>query len=222
MQRRIDMVGQRFGRLTVVRITSHIGKSTAWWCRCDCGNEKAVRTLQLTAGKTKSCGCYRVDLGKVNGAVRQLRHGEGGNGNETPEYRAWSQAKSRCHNPGHSVFASYGGRGIVMCERWRNSYEAFLEDMGRRPGPKHSLDRIDNERGYEPGNCRWSTLSEQNSNRRPKIGPVRFVQIGDENYPLGYWLQRTNTPRRTFYERLKRGMAIEEALGLHVAPTESE
>jgi hypothetical protein len=120
----------------------------------------------LRSGNTKSCGCLRRELGRAHG-IASKRHGEGASGRETPEYRAWAAMLCRCRNPRHKSYADYGGRGVTVCERWR-AYENFLADMGRRPDRFHSLDRINNAGNYEPGNCRWATWEEQNTNRRPQ------------------------------------------------------
>jgi hypothetical protein len=123
-----------------------------------------VRANNLTWGLTQSCGC----LAREQTKKRMLRHGEspaGGWNLESPEYRIWVAMRQRCRDPRHGSFKYYGGRGIAVCERWK-SYENFLADMGRKPSPAHSLDRIDNDGNYEPTNCRWATRTEQNKNKR--------------------------------------------------------
>ena len=164
--RLINITGHRYGRLTVLRMNGRKDGRPLWLCRCECGNEITVLANSLRQGNTNSCGCLqqerRSQIGKTN-----RTHGESNseNGQPSREYRAWNSLKERCHNPKNKDFAEYGGRGITVCERW-NSYENFLADMGRCP-PGKSIDRIDNSGNYEPGNCRWSTSSEQNKNRRP-------------------------------------------------------
>ena len=120
--------------------------------KCCCGNAITCRIYRANKGIVKSCGCSR------------RKHGEG-KGN-TPEYRAWQQLKQRCLNSKHADFPSYGGRGILVCARWLDSYTNFLADMGRKPSPAHSLDRIDNNGNYEPDNVRWATWTEQRLNQR--------------------------------------------------------
>jgi hypothetical protein len=156
---RIDLAGRKFGRLTVISYshTNHHRKAF-WNCVCECGVRKAIMGLRLVSGHTKSCGCQKSRKGNPI-------HGGAG----SPTYQSWDNAKQRCFNARHHTHALYGGRGITMCDRWRKSFTAFLEDMGPRPGPEYSLDRYPNPNGnYEPGNCRWATASEQARNRRPR------------------------------------------------------
>lgn len=159
-----SIVNQRFGRLVVLKQATSVKGHSAWTCLCDCGVTKVIRGELLFNGSATSCGCYRREVGKKLGRASRM-HGEGTNGKETAEYRAWTSLRNRCVNPRHKSFCYYGARGIRVCERW-DSYANFLADMGRRPSPKHSIDRINNDGDYCPANCRWATSSEQNSNLR--------------------------------------------------------
>ena len=157
-----DMTGQRFGKLIVISF-SYIRKGKAYWlCICDCKKGKVVivRGTNLRMGHPKSCGW----CGGYPGAVR---HGDCVRG-KTKEYQAWSDMLQRCYNPNCKDYKNYGGRGITVCDRWLHSYENFLKDMGRAPGKGYSIDRINNNGNYDPGNCRWATSSQQNSNKRSK------------------------------------------------------
>lgn len=161
--------GAVFGRLTVIeKLLPHVfpsgGTAPRWSCRCECGNVVVVLNVSLLSKNTASCGCFmRENNGRLM-AIRKTTHGEA---NRTPEYEAWSKSKDRCHNPKSKNWSNYGRRGIVMSERWRNSYETFLADVGRRPSSKHSFDRYpDNDGNYEPGNVRWATKQEQARNRK--------------------------------------------------------
>jgi hypothetical protein len=153
---KIDLSGRRFGRLIVIKDAGRtkIG-AVVWLCRCDCGAETNVPSWDLKSSNTASCGC---GVG--------VKHGHTSNGFRSPTYYSWLNMIQRCTNSANTYFHNYGGRGITVCERWRN-FENFLSDMGERP-PHHTIDRIDNERSYQPDNCKWSTRKEQAKNKRKR------------------------------------------------------
>lgn len=158
------LTGLRFGRLVVVSLaaSAKAGTKRTWKCRCDCGGESVVRSDALTTGNTQSCGClvqeHMSKIGKTNATHRLSR---------TPEYQSWSRMIHRCYFPQDKGFKYWGGLGVTVCERWRDSFEAFLADMGPKPSLRHSIDRYpDNCGNYEPDNCRWATPLQQRHNRR--------------------------------------------------------
>lgn len=175
----LNLAGKQFGRLFVVSPAPRIANRTAWNCVCECGSKRIVRTQSLRNGETRSCGCLSSE---IHARMCQSRLAEEnrihGESDKTPEYSCWLAIKGRCHNPRSTFYHYYGGRGIKVCERWRNSFVLFLVDMGRKPSSKHSIDRFpDNNGDYEPGNCRWATPKEQAANRRHYGSAAKPVEI---------------------------------------------
>lgn len=159
-----DLTGQRFARLVVDRRDENAASGNArWLCRCDCGESIVVAGNSLRSGNTRSCGCLRREVSAVSVmALETTTHGQ--SAPRTPTYRTWEGMVARTTNPHRPEWGYYGGRGITLCDRWR-SFENFLVDMGERPAGL-TLDRIDNNGNYEPGNCRWATWSQQQLNKR--------------------------------------------------------
>jgi hypothetical protein len=164
-----DLSGMRFGRLlATLRGKTDKGGNVFWHCLCDCGNSIEVKGARLKSEETRSCGCFQKQrVSEVNGSHRKTH---------SPEYRSWASMIARCENPKYHHFHRYGGRGIKICDNWRNSFENFLSDMGNRPSLSHTLDRINNDGNYEPANCRWATKLEQRHNQSRVIEFRRVME----------------------------------------------
>lgn len=187
--------GDRFGRLTIIKHQSTGARGRIWLCRCDCGKDKLLTSSKLP--QQNSCGCGR----DLSGPRTHMM-------SKSCEYRVWRSMKARCENQSDHGFSDYGGRGISICIRWANSFEAFYADMGPRPGKGYSIDRKDNDGNYEPGNCRWATAAEQQSNRRY----VRQIEYEGQTVPLFTLAARFNLNRVVFLNRIRRGWSLQRAL----------
>lgn len=194
-----DLTGQRFGRLTVV---GYAGKNkqrfALWLCQCDCGTKRTVRSSSLRCGFAKSCGC----LQKETAAARTTTHGL----SSRPEFRNWTSMLARCSNPSNP---DYGGRGITVCARWRESFAAFFEDMGPKPdGHRISIERLNNDGHYEPGNCVWATPKDQTRNSRRN----RLLTHDGKTMCVSEWSEETGIPSSVLFSRLYHGWSVERAL----------
>lgn len=191
-----NKVGRRFGRLVVLSFVKMRGTTSLWNCKCDCGANKIVSNACLTSGHTKSCGCLWRDVHRTHGM------------SDTKAYTLWRTMIRRCHEPQNKDYPRYGGRGITVCDKWRKDFAAFYADMGERPD-RRQLDRINNNKGYEPGNCRWATDREQQQNRRSN----HLITFNGQTKPLIEWARQYGIKKFTLGKRLnKYGWTIEEAL----------
>lgn len=190
MPSKIDLTGMRFGRLIALREAPKAARhkaGTKWHCVCDCGAELVTETGALRSGHTKSCGCYHKDrVGEIS-----TTHGR----SWTPEWRAWRAMVSRCTVTTNSSYPWYGGRGITVCQRWRQ-FENFLMDMGPRPAGT-TIDRINNDGNYEPGNCRWATREQQDSNKQATV----LVTFGGETMTYSQWARKLGTAATVIRKR---------------------
>lgn len=194
-----DLIGHKFGRWTVVGLSEKVDKYTRWNCICDCGVTKSVIYWNLKNGKSKSCGCLQIE----NLISRSSTHGM----RKTPEYAAWCSLIQRATNKKLKFAKDYSLRGITVCDRWL-SFDNFFADIGIRPSRDHSIDRINNDGNYEPGNCRWATSKEQNRNTR---GNVLITHDG-ETHCLSEWAEITGIKLERISKRLSRGWTPKRAL----------
>jgi len=195
-----DFIGQKFGHWTVIACGETIRGSRYVLCECKCGKQRSVRVNVLEQSQSQSCGCLAAELTRQ----RNFRHGQYG----TPEYRTWQRILARCGNPNYPHYEIYGGRGIKVCERWKDSFTDFVTDMGQRPDGKYSIDRIDVDGDYEPSNCRWANIEQQQNNRRNN----RSLTYNDETMTIAQWARRLNVSPERIRGRLEAGWSIENAL----------
>lgn len=200
----IDLTNQKFGRLTVIEKTDKRGSGGAvfWRCVCSCGKTTDVSSSCLRGNQTKSCGCLFLDLASQKGKNKKT-HGK----SETRIYRIWSNMKSRCYSTKNKKYSLYGGRGIIVCDRWKDSFANFYEDMGEPP-LDCSLDRIDVNGNYEKQNCRWATQKEQQNNRRNNL----ILEYDSQKYTLQQLCDHLGKNSDRVQQRLKRGDSLERAL----------
>lgn len=186
----LDLTGRVFGRLTV---EGYAGRGS-WICSCSCGGKSKILTSNLTGGNSQSCGCVRKE--------NRFKHGM----SKHPVYHAWQAMIQRCENPNDAAYRNYGGRGIVVCEEWHD-FGRFIADMGNRP-KGFQIDRIDNELGYNPENCRWVSSKTNRNNQRQN----RFVEHNGMRLTIAQWADALKINYRTLNNRINRGWPVERAL----------
>ncbi len=218
-----DMTGRQCGKLAIMSRAANSSTNRAQWlCRCECGKMLVIAGKKLRNGHTKSCGCLRKEIGARNGLSRR-KHGA----SHSREYETWNRMKQRCHNPDNQNYLRYGDRGIYTCQRWHSSFTAFLQDMGKIPSSEHSLDRINNEQGYNCGhcsdclqrgvafNCRWATTKQQARNRRSN----RKLTFQGKTASIIEWSEIVKIAPDTIQKRLEAGWSIKEVLTLPISRT---
>ena len=200
MPQRLELQGQRFGRLVALKDVGERHGYRVWLCKCDCGNHTEVVSKKLKSGWTKSCGCYKAERASEANRTHGMR--------DTSEYNTWNNMRQRCSNSNDKSYHNYGGRGIQVCPKWQESFEAFYADMGKRPTPNHTIDRIDNDGDYEPENCRWATRKKQMRNTRR----TRFVTHNGQTKCITDWATELEIPLVTLWRRLNDGWTIDKCL----------
>ena len=197
-----DLCNARFGAVTVIGRCGYLGKNIQWLCRCDCGGERRLTSEELSRMQRYGvCTCGR----------RKEHHGEGGRKKRySVEYKAWERMKRRCYYPKDEFYNRYGGRGIKVCDEWKNSFRAFLRDMGRKPSSKHTLDRINNDKNYIPGNCRWATQQEQQRNQSRN----RRIAFHGQVHCITEWAELLGLTPLCISSRLNRGWTEQETLSI--------
>jgi hypothetical protein len=203
------MTGFRSGRLVVLGLAAvqQKGRCIRWLCQCECGNTKEIDGQSLRRGLSRSCGCYQLEVSLVSGK-KNITHGM----KKTPEYAIWVGMRQRCNNPDLPNYKNYGGRGISVCDRWNNSFENFISDMGRKPtSGRYAIERDDNDGNYEPGNCRWATMMDQGINRRTNMLVTAF---GETKALSAFFVGRSESIEYDrAYQRIKKhGWDAESAI----------
>lgn len=198
-----DITGQVFGRLTVKERAPDKRRSSGfpqvmWLCECSCGSTCVTQSSALILGRTISCGCYKSERFRRLVTKHKMSF--------SPEYRHWVSLRTRCRDPNNPIYKNHAGRGIKCCERW-NSFENFYADMGPRPTPKHTVERINNDGDYEPSNCRWATSAEQARNTRRSVATI----INGERVWMAEASRRLGIPISTIAYRIRTGWPIERA-----------
>lgn len=209
--RRLEVIGQKFARLTILSDASKAPRKVL--CRCDCGSESVFQLSNVIYGLSKSCGCLARELSKV----RKEKLVEGTPSNRHPLYQTWKSMKNRCCNPKDKAYKYYGGKGVSVCPRWLNSFAAFVSDMGPKPTKKHSLDRLTPSHNYGPETCRWATDVEQRRNRTSCI----YIAIGGVTKTMTEWGRYYGLPEKLAQTRIARGWDPVKAVSAPVFRRES-
>lgn len=205
-----DITGQSFGRLRALKFAGMKGRHAAWECSCECGGTITSLATNLKTGKTRSCGCLLQESRSLIGQSNRT-HG----GHSSPTYISYHAMLQRCYNPKQKSFSNYGGRGIAVCERWKESYECFLLDMGERP-KKASLERRNVDGNYEPENCCWADVVQQNNNMRS----TKRYSFNGRSMTIAQWARELSWPDTVLRKRVK-AMGFESAVTSNYQPRSS-
>jgi hypothetical protein len=203
----IDLTGMIFGRLHVVKRAENHGGRTAWVCTCECGEQAIVMTKLLQNGRTTSCGCRRREVASATLIAAMTIHGQ----TDTYAYQCWRSMKLRCYTKTSTGYENYGGRGIKVCDRWRDSFEAFIADMGQPPSEKHTIERCDVNGDYTPSNCCWATKIEQGNNKRNND----LLEFNGRKQTRAEWAREFDINYETLSWRLANGWPVSKALTVH-------
>ena len=211
MSKFVDLTGKKFGRWEVIEYVGRVKNNRPTWkCRCECGIVREVVAGSLINEISKSCGCLHKEIvseiGKVAGKIPHIKHGHSRRGKKTKEFRAWVNIKVRCYNKNAIKHKIYKENGIQVCQRWLDSFENFLEDMGRAPSSKHSIDRIDNNGDYCKENCRWATDIEQAQNTRKNV----WIELEGQRKIKADWEKELGVTGSFISYRLKKNIPFPE------------
>ena len=199
MGKKIELVGLRFGRLVVLDFANKLGNQFCWLCKCDCGNTKIILGTNLKQGYTQSCGCLQKESASSSNSTHRMT--------KERVHTIWVGMLARCGNPNNPSYKNYGGRGIFVCDKWKD-FQSFFADMGDPPSKSHSIDRKDVNIGYEPDNCRWATVIEQANNTRAN----RIVLFDEQKWTLSDLCRQKNMNYKTVHRRLSLGWSLEKAI----------
>lgn len=192
------MINERFGAWRVLELVNRKRNGATYRCRCDCGTERVVSASNLTSGRSLSCGCQKS--ARVSEARTEHGHAQGRGRTASPTYRSWASMIQRCTNPRSASYPNYGGRGITVCPQWLASFEQFLADMGEKPRKGMSIERVDSNRSYEPGNCIWADVRQQNRNRRStQLTPEIVRALRDGSLSVDEAARTLGVSRSTLY-----------------------
>lgn len=204
MNRIHDLTGEKFERLTVIERAENKNGRVAWLCNCECGKSVVVIAKDLKNGHTKSCGCLQREIATQRMAMRKT-HGK----TNTRLYHIWHGIKERCCSVNYVHYKNYGGRGITVCDEWLHDFQAFYDwALANGYADNLTIDRIDNNKGYSPDNCRWVTMKEQQNNRRNN----RLITYNGKTQTISQWSEEKNINKRTLIDRLNHGWSTERAL----------